>query len=144
MSKMLVISQEEMDTWFVDGLSIGKRQPRNIIGDRIREALKEINSTEEAFVEKFETNYRENVKRVLKNEEIPKEKVFKKIQEILGKEKEYFFDRELKNVIVNDRTMVVGEYATDARALEVKKELDKLIEECYRNGTPIIIHIPKE
>ena len=144
MSKMLLISQSETDTWFVNGISIGQRQPKNVIGDRIREVLKERNETEEQFVEKFETNYRENIKRILKNEEIPKEKVFKKITEFLGKEKEFFFDKELQNVIVNDSRMVVGEYATDKRAMEVKKELDEYITDCYAHSLPIIVRMPKE
>ena len=79
MGKILLISQEETDTWFVNGISIGKRNPRNIVGDKIKELLTKKEVSEDAFLESFETNYRESIKRILNNEEFPKDKVFNKI-----------------------------------------------------------------
>lgn len=148
MGKILLISQEETDTWFVNGISIGKRNPRNIVGDKIKELLKKKEVSEDAFLESFETNYRENIKRILNNEEFPKDKVFNKILKYFNNEvevdREYFFDKNLKNVLVNDSRMVVAEYETEARTMEVKKQIDELIVDLYKNNKPIIIKLPKE
>lgn len=144
MGKILLISQNGNDTWFVNGISIGIRPARNIVGDKIRVALKELKVTEEDFINRFENNYKENIKRVLKNEEIPKEKLFNKIVDVLGKEKAFFFDNQLQNVLVNDNRMVVGEYETNARAREVKEKIDEIIEENFKSDKPIIIKMPKE
>lgn len=135
-----------MDTWFVNGISIGIRQPKIIVGTKIKELLNKKEINEDTFIQSFETNYRENIKRVLENLEIPKEKVFNKILKYFNNEvdKEYFYDRNLKNVLVNDSRMVVGEYETEARAMEVKKQIDDLIIDLYKNNKPIIIKLPKE
>ena len=156
MGKILLISQNETDTWFVNGISIGIRQARNIVGTKIKELLKNKcdGMSDEDFKTKFllayGSNYEESLNRVLNNIEIPKEKMFNKIIDFFKKnlnvdiDKEYFFDRNLKNVLVNDSRMVVAEYETEARALEVKKEIDEMIISNYQNGKPIIIMLPKE
>ena len=146
MGKILLISQNEMDTWFVNGISIGIRQARNIVGDKIKELLSKKEISEDTFIESFETNYRENIKRILRNEEFPKDKIFNKILKYFNNEveREYFFDRNLKNVLVNDSRMVVAEYETEARTMEVKKQIDELIVDLYKNNKPIIIKLPKE
>ena len=144
MGKILLISQSEKETWFSDGVSVGKRNPKNIWGDKIKEVLKEKNITEEEFINEFGNSYKENIERVLRNEEIPKKQVLDKILKITGKENGFFLDKQLENIIVNDKLYVVAEYETNARALEVKKELDERIINCYASNQPIIIRIPKE
>ena len=144
MGKILLISQEETDTWFVNGISIGIRQPRVVVGTKIKELLKTKDISVEKFIESFETNYRESLERVLEDREIPKEKLFNKIAKYFDLDKEYFYDKNLKNVIVNDSRMVVAEYETEARTLEVKKQLDEQIIRNYEEGKPIIIKLPKE
>ena len=146
MGKILLISQSETDTWFVNGISIGVRQPRNIVGTKVKELLKKKEISEDAFVEAFEPNFRDNIKRILNNEEFPKDKIFNKILKYFNNEvdREYFFDRNLKNVLVNDSRMVVAEYETEARTMEVKKQIDELIIENFKNNRPIIIKLPKE
>lgn len=157
MGKILLISQEETDTWFVNGISIGVRQPKIIVGTKIKELLREMVKTEptgnasiqkgvseEEFIKDMGNNYTETLKRVLEDKEIPKEKLFNKIVEYFGVDKNFFYDTNLKNVLVNDSRMVVAEYETEARALEVKKEIDEMIISNYQNGKPIIIKLPKE
>ena len=146
MGKILLISQSETDTWFVNGISIGVRQARNIVGTKVKELLKKKEISEDTFVEAFEPNFRDNIKRILNNEEFPKDKIFNKILKYFNNEvdKEYFFDRNLKNVLVNDSRMVVAEYETEARTMEVKKQIDELIIENFKNNRPIIIKLPKE
>ena len=143
MGKILLISQNETDTWFVNGISIGIRQPRIIVGTKIKklleskiktiptgEAMLQKGISEEEFINDFESNYRDSLKRVLNNEEIPKEKLFNKICKYFERDKEYFYDKNLKNVLVNDSRMVVAEY--------------EMIISNYQNGKPIIIRLPKE
>ena len=144
MGKILLISQEETDTWFVNGISIGVRQPKVIVGTKIRELLENKNINEEDFKKEMGTNYGAELDKVLNNEAIPKIKLFDKICSYFDLDKEYFYDRNLKNVIVNDSRMVVAEYETEARAMEVKKQLDEIILENFKNGNPIIIRLPKE
>jgi len=144
MSKMLVISQEETDTWFVDGISIGQRHPRIIVGTKIKELLKKEGTSEEIFIQNMGTNYSDSIKRVLEDKEIPKEKLFNKIADYFKVDKDYFYDKNLKNVLINDRQMVIGEYETEARAMEVKKELDRYIIDCYTKNEPIVLLMPKE
>ena len=144
MGRMLVISQNEMDTWFVNGLSIGKRDPRNIWGDKIKEVLKEKKETEEEFIKQFGKSYEDHIKRVLNNEEFPKKQVVDKMLEHLGKELTFFHDKQLKNVLVNDSRLVMAEYETDARAMEVKKLTDDVIVDCVLHEKPIVIRLPKE
>ena len=103
MGKILLISQEETDTWFVNGISIGVRQARNIVGTKIKELLKKENTDEEVFINSFEPNFRDNIKRILNNEEFPKDKIFNKILKYFNNEvdREYFFDKNLKIVLKN-------------------------------------------
>lgn len=144
MGKILLISQEETDTWFVNGISIGVRQPKIIVGTKIKELLKLKGIDNEIFIKDMGTNYSTELGRVLDNQAFPKEKLFNKIAEYFGVDKEYFYDRNLKNVLVNDSRMIVAEYETEARAMEVKKQLDELIIDLYKNNKPIIIRLPKE
>ena len=144
MSKILVISQNENDVWFVNGLSIGRREPRNIWGDKIKEVLKEKNISEEEFVNSFGTSYQENIKRVLKNEEFPKKQVVEKILQLLDKELTYFHDKELENVIVNDSRMILAEYSSNERAKQVMELVKANIMNSYNEGKPIIVNLPKD
>ena len=89
-------------------------------------------------------SYRDNIKRVLENQEQPKPKLVELITTKLGVGKEYFEDKELENVIVTDNNIIVAKYPTNKRALEVKKELDKYITECVKKGINIVIEMPKE
>lgn len=141
---MLVISQNEMDTWFVNGLSIGVRQPRIVVGTKIKKLLTAKNITKEDFIREIGTNYTDAINRILEDREIPKEKVFDKIADYFGVDKEYFYDRELKNVIVNDSHLVFAEYPTEKRAEEIKKMTDEIIVDCYMHNKPIVIRLPKE
>ena len=149
MGKMLVISQDELNTWFVNGISVGVRQPKIIVGTKIKELLEKKGISEEDFIRDMGTNYSNELEMVLDDKTFPKEKLFNKIVDYFntnaeGYSKEYFYDRNLKNVLVNDSRMVIAEYETEARTLEVKKALDEYIIEHYTKGLPIIIQLPKE
>ena len=158
MGKILVISQNENDVWFVNGLSIGRREPRIVVGTKIKELLeKKVKTTptglvatlekgvsEEEFIKDIGTNFSESLKRVLEDREIPKEKLFDKIVSYFGVEKDFFYDKELENVIVNDSRMILAEYSTNDKAKEVMAKVRTAITNDFSKGEPIIINLPKE
>lgn len=144
MNNMLIISQDEKFTGMVKFLGIGQRNPKTIIGDELKSLLEEKKMTSDEFINLVGNSYRDNIKRVLENQEQPKPKLVELITTKLGVDKDYFEDKELENVIVTDNNIVVAKYPTNKRTLEVKKELDKHIFECLENGANVFIEMPKE
>ena len=144
MNNMLIISQDEKFTGMVKFLGIGQRNPKTIIGDELKSLLEEKKMTSDELITLVGNSYRDNIKRVLENQEQPKPKLVELITTKLGVDKDYFVDTELENVLVTDNNIVVAKYFTNKRTLEVKKELDKYIIECVRKGTNIVIEMPKE
>ena len=144
MNNMLIISQDEKFTGMVKFLGIGQRNPKMIIGDELKSLLEEKKMTSDELITLVGNSYRDNIKRVLENQEQPKPKLVELITTKLGVDKDYFVDTELENILVTDNNIVVAKYPTNKRALEVKKELDKYITECVKKGTNIVIEMPKE
>lgn len=144
MNNMLIISQDEKFTGMVKFLGIGQRNPKTVIGDELKSLLEEKKMTSDELITLVGNSYRDNIKRVLENQEQPKPKLVELITTKLGVDKDYFEDKELANVIVTDNNIVVAKYPTNKRTLEVKQELDKYIVECVRKDTNIVIEMPKE
>ena len=144
MNNMLIISQDEKFTGMVKFLGIGQRNPKTVIGDELKSLLEEKKMTSDELITLVGNSYRDNIKRVLENQEQPKPKLVELITTKLDVDKDYFEDKELENVIVTDNNIVVAKYPTNKRALEVKQELDKYIIECIRKGTNMVIEMPKE
>ena len=144
MNNMLIISQDKKFTGMVKFLGIGQRNPKMIIGDELKALLEEKKMTSDELITLVGNSYRDNIKRVLENQEQPKPKLVELITTKLGVNKDYFVDTELENILVTDNNIVVAKYPTNKRTLEVKKELDKYIIECVRKGTNIVIEMPKE
>lgn len=144
MNNMLIISQDKKFTGMVKFLGIGQRNPKTIIGDELKSLLEEKKMTSDELITLVGNSYRDNIKRVLENQEQPKPKLVELITTKLGVDKDYFVDTELENVLVTDNNIIVAKYPTNKRALEVKQELDKYIIECVRKGTNIVIEMPKE
>ena len=144
MNNMLIISQDEKFTGMVKFLGIGQRNPKMIIGDELKSLLEEKKMTSDELITLVGNSYRDNIKRVLENQEQPKPKLVELITTKLGVDKDYFVDTELENVLVTDNNIIVAKYPTNKRALEVKQELDKYIIECVRKDTNIVIEMPKE
>ncbi|MBS7020373.1 MAG: hypothetical protein KH135_00670 [Firmicutes bacterium] len=144
MNNMLIKSQDGNFTGFVKYIGIGQRQDNGLIGDKLKELLYKKNMTSDELINRVDNSYKDNIKRVLDNQEIPKPKLVELIITNLCVDKDYFIETELQNIIVTDNNIVIAEYDTNKRALEVKKELDKLIIECHKKGTPIVIEMPKE
>lgn len=144
MNNMLIISQDEKFTGMVRFLGIGQRNPKTIIGDELKSLLEEKKMTSDELITLVGNSYRDNIKRVLENQEQPKPKLVELITTKLDVDKDYFEDKELENVIVTDNNIVVAKYPTNKRTLEVKKELDIYITECVKKGINMVIEMPKE
>ena len=144
MKGMLLFSQSGNDTWFVDGISIGIRQPKNIAGDKLKELMKKKKMEVDELIRLVGPNYKDSIGRVLRNDEMPKTKLIDKFCEIFKVKSDYFSDKEFQNVIITDTRIVVAEYKSDKRALEVKKELDAMILDNYSKNKPIVIKFPEE
>ena len=144
MGKMKIVSQSGELTIFANVLSIGQRQPKQVIGDQLKELLNKKEVSSEDLTAELGNSYRDTITRVLDDKEIPKKQFIDKIINLFDLDNDYFMDKELNNVIITDNNIVVGKYATNDRALEVKKQLDVIIDECYRAGKPISINMPKE
>ena len=144
MGKMKIVSQSGELTIFANVLSIGQRQPKQVIGDQLKELLNKKEVSSEDLTAELGNSYRDTITRVLDDKEIPKKQFIDKIINLFDLDNDYFMDKELNNVIITDNNIVVGKYATNDRTLEVKKQLDVIIDECYRAGKPISINMPKE
>lgn len=144
MNNMLIISQDGKFTGMVRFLGIGQRNPKTVIGDELKSLLEEKKMTSDELITLVGNSYRDNIKRVLENQEQPKPKLVELITTKLDVDKDYFEDKELENVIVTDNNIVVAKYPTNKRTLEVKKELDKHIFKCLENGANVFIEMPKE
>jgi hypothetical protein len=144
MGKMLIFSQSGNDSWFVDGISIGIRQPKNIAGDKLKELMDKKKMEVDELIKLVGPNFKDSIGRVLRNDEMPKTKLIDKFCDIFNVKNDYFLDKELQNVIITDTRVVVAEYKTEKRAMEVKKELDKIILDGFVNDKPIVINFPEE
>lgn len=144
MNNILIISQDEKFTGFCKYIGIGQRQPKLVIGDELSELLKEKNVTVDELINLVGNSYRDNIKRIIDNQEQPKPKLVEMITNKLGVDKDYFEDKELENVIVTDNNIIVAKYDTNDRAFEVKAGLDEYIKSCRKADIPIILTFPKE
>lgn len=144
MNNILIKSQDENFTGFCKYIGIGRRTPKTVIGDELKALLEEKKMTRDDLINLVGNSYRDNIKRVLENQEQPKPKLVELITTKLDVDKDYFEDKELENVIVTDNNIVVAKYPTNKRTLEVKKQLDKHIFECLENGANVFIEMPKE
>lgn len=144
MNNILIYSQDGKFTGFCRYIGIGARNPKTVIGDELKKLLEEKNMTSDELINLVGNSYRDNIKRILDNQEQPKPKLVELITNKLGVNKDYFEDKELENVIITDNGIVVAKYDTNDRAFEVKKQLDEYIKECYMAGKPIILNMTKE
>lgn len=142
--KLLIFSQSGKETLMCEGLCIGERRPKQVIGDELKELMKEKDINTDTLITHLGTNYTDTLKRVLNNEEVPKPKFVDKLTNLLNVPKDYFEDKELQNVLITDKGIVVAQYPTDEEALTVKKMLDKTIEEKFIKNIPIVIDLREE
>ncbi len=144
MNNILIFSQDGRLTCFARSLAIGARRPTGLIGDKLKKALETKKCSKEELIKGIGNSYRNNIERVLVDEEVPKLTLVNKITKFLELDDDYFKEKELENLIITDNNIVVGKYETNDRALEVKKQLDVIIDERYRADKPIVINMPNK
>ena len=110
MGKMKIVSQSGELTIFANVLSIGQRQPKQIIGEQLKELLDKNKMSSEDLIKKIGNSYRDTITRVLNNQEIPKKQFIDKIINLFSLDSDYFMDKELNNVIITDNNIVVAKY----------------------------------
>lgn len=142
--KFLVFSQSGNETLLAEGICIGERNPKLTIGDELKDLMKEKGIEVDSLIHKLGSNYSDTLRRVLTNEEVPKPKFVKQLCDALEVEEDYFKDKELKNVIITEKGIVVAKYEDNERALEVKRDIDIQIREKYVKNIPIIVEFPME
>lgn len=143
MNNILIFSQDEKYTCFCRSIAIGARRDTKLIGDKLKELLKNNKITKEEFIKKIGNNYKDTINRILDDKEIPNEKMLNKIINYFKLKNDYFTDKELENVIITDNGIIIGEYKTNEEAIKIKNELDNIIEQNYLNNKPILIKMPK-
>lgn len=143
MNNILIISQDRKFTVFAKSYGIGRREPKQIIGDELKTLMEKKGIDSEQLISELGNSYRKNVERILSNEEIPRSKMLEKITSVLNIASDYFEDKELENVIVTDNGIIIAKYENNAKAIEMKKQIDKTVVELYLHDSPIIIDMSK-
>ena len=145
MNNILIKSQDGNFTGFVKYIGIGRRTPKTVIGDELKALLEEKKMTSDDLVNLVGNSYRDNINRILENQEQPKPKLVELITTKLGVDKDYFTDnKDLENIIVTDNNIVIATYESNDRARKVKEQLDEIIINNTRGGNPVVIEMPKE
>lgn len=144
MNNILIFSQDGNFTGFVENIAIGRRQETYIIGDKLRELLGNKKEEIESLIKSIGNSYRDNINRIINNQEIPKKQLLDKLIKHFKVEDDYFYEKELENIIITDKGIVVGKYLTNDKAKEIKQQLDEIIRNNYMSNKPIILNMPKE
>lgn len=145
MNNILIKSQDKNFTGYVRYIGIGRRTPKTVIGDELKALLEKKKMTRDDLINLVGNSYRDNINRILKNQEQPKPKLVELITTKLGVDKDYFTDnKDLENIIVTDNNIVIATYESNDRARKVKEQLDEIIINNTRGGNPIVIEMPKE
>lgn len=142
--KLLIFSQSGKETLMCEGLCIGERRPRQVIGDELKKLMEEKEVSTDTLITHLGTNYTDMLKRVLNNEEVPKPKFVDKLTNLLNVPKDYFEDKELQNVLITEKGIVVAQYPTNKETLGYKKALDGFIQEKFLKNEPIVIDLREE
>lgn len=141
MNNMLIISQDGLSV-HPTMIGLGHRQEVQVIGDKVKELLEKKELSVNDLVNIVGNSYKKNVERIVKNQEIPTPKMIEKLGNVFGVEKEYFKDKELTNMVCVQGGIVVGRYDTDARALEVKEELQRIQKDAFINNKKVVYEMP--
>lgn len=143
MNNMLIISQDGLSV-YPSMIGIGHRQEIQVIGDKVNELLNKKNMTLDNLVNSVGNSYRKNIERIIENKEIPTPKMIEKLEKAFDVEKDFFKDKETSNLVCVQGGIVVGKYDTNARALEVKNELQKIQKDAFMNNKNVIYEMPEK
>ena len=143
MNNILIKSQDGLSV-YPSMIGIGHRQEIQVIGDKLNELLKSKGMTKEELIKQLGNSYSDTINRILSNQEIPKPKMIEKLEKAFDVEKDFFKDKETSNLVCVQGGIVVGKYDTNARALEVKNELQEIQKDAFMNNKNVIYEMPKE
>lgn len=143
MNNILIYSQDGLSV-YPSMIGIGHRQEIQVIGDKVNELLNKKNMTLDNLVNSVGNSYRKNIERIIENQEIPTPKMIEKLEKVFDVKKDFFKDKETSNLVCVQGGIVVGKYDTNARALEVKNELQKIQKDAFMNNKNVIYEMPKE
>lgn len=149
MNNILIFSQDGNFTGYCKSIAIGQRQENFLIGDKLKELLKEKflfnedgeKSALELVIKDIGNSYRNSITRVYNNQEIPKRQLVDKLIKYFEVDDDYFTEKELKNVLITDGGIIVAKYPTNKEAEEKKMEIDNIILESARHNQPIVINL---
>lgn len=142
MNNVLIKSQDGKMTIYPELITIGHRQPVMIIGDKLKELMDKRSITTDDLIKIVGNSYRNNIERIVDNREIPNPKMIEKLIKVFEVDEDYFVDKELENVICVQGGIVVGTYNTNARADEVRIELQNKQEKAHLNNEKIVYEMP--
>ncbi len=143
MNNILIFSQDGLSV-YPSMIGIGHRQEMQIIGDKIKEQLKKKNMSVEELIVIIGNSYRKNIERILENQEIPTPKLIERLEKAFDVEKDFFKDKETSNLVCVQGGIVIGKYDTNARAEEVKNELQNKQKEAHLNNKQVIYEMPEK
>ena len=142
MNNILIKSQDGLSV-YPSMIGIGHRQEIQVIGDKVNELLNKKNMTLDNLINSVGNSYRKNIERIIENQEIPTPKMIEKLEKAFDVEKDFFKDKETSNLVCVQGGIVVGKYDTNARALEVKNELQNIQKDAFMNNKNVIYEMPK-
>lgn len=143
MNNILILSQDGLSV-YPSMIGIGHRQEIQVIGDKIKEQLNSKNMSAEELINIIGNSYRKNIERIIENQEIPSPKLVEKLEKALDVEKDFFKDKETSNLVCVQGGIVIGRYDTNARAEEVKNELQEIQKEAHLNNKQVIYEMPEK
>lgn len=144
MNNLLIVSQDGKMQIYPELITVGRRQPIMVIGDKLKELMDKHNMTTDDLINKVGNSYRDNITRIVNNQEISKPKMIEKLVNIFKVDEDYFTDKELDNVICVQGGIVVGKYDTNVRADEVRIELQNKQKEAHLNNNKIVYEMPEK
>lgn len=143
MNNILIFSQDGLSV-YPSMIGIGHRQEIQLIGDKIKEQLKNKNMSVEELIGIIGNSYRKNIERTIEDQEIPTPKLIERLEKAFDVEKDFFKDKETSNLVCVQGGIVVGRYDTNARAEEVKNELQNKQKEAHLNNKQVIYEMPEK
>lgn len=143
MNNLLIFSQDGLSV-YPSMIGIGHRQEIKVIGDKVKEQLKSKNMSVEELIGIIGNSYRKNIERILENQEIPNPKLIEKLEKALDVEKDFFKDKETSNLVCVQGGIVIGRYDTNAKAEEVKNELQNKQKEAHLSNKQVIYEMPEK
>lgn len=144
MNNILILSQDGKMQIYPELITIGRRQPIMVIGDKLKELMDKHNMTIDDLIKKIGNSYRNNITRIVNSQEIPNSKMLEKLINVFEVDEDYFIDKELENVVCVQDGIIVGKYDTNARADEVRIEVQDVQKRAHLNNKQVFYEMPQK